>query len=143
MHTRCGTIVWGSDAQLGTVGNATSGKTIGTPTDTQKVLNLWTKPTDETVLWQTKTVEWNVPAGADALSFGVYLAAGEVQVRNMKFEVVGPATSDKAETELANLPRNLLQIPGRKLLDQPTNLDFSPVQSAGSNALPGKSELRR
>lgn len=152
VHTRCGTIVWGSNAQLQTVGNVTSGKTIGTPTDLQKVLKAWTKPAEEVVLWQTKTVEWNVPANADALSFGVYLAAGEVQVRNLKFEVVGPATSDQAETELANLPRNLLQIPGRKLLDEPTNLDFSQkptpvestsVQTADREALPGKSELRR
>lgn len=148
VHSRCGTIIWGSDDQLRTVGNTTSGKTIGKPVDTQKVLTLWNKPIDETIVWHTRTVEWNVPANAQALSFGVYLAAGEVQVRNLKFEVVGPATNGQSETELVDLPRNLMQIPGRKLLEQPTNLDFSnkpasvdssTVQTADRQALP---ELR-
>lgn len=148
VHSRCGTLIWGSDNQLRTVGNTTSGKTIGQPVDTQKVLTLWNKPVNETVVWRTRTVEWNVPAHAQALSFGVYLAAGEVQVRNLKFEVVGPATSDQAEMELANLPRNLMQIPGRTLLAEPTNLDFSDkptsvdsstTQTADRPALP---ELR-
>ncbi len=110
-HERCGMIVWGGDKHGTTTGNATSGHSIGEPIDAKAVVEaLQSRAAQDTTQWRTHTIEWDVSQSTNALSFGVYLAAGKVSVRNLKFEVVGEAQAP-SETQLKSLPRNLMQIP--------------------------------
>ncbi len=135
VHSRCGVILWGGDAQHQTTGNATSGTSIGQTLDPQKAFDVlqWRDQNDAEA-WRTKSVEWDVPADTSVLSYGIYLAAGRTQVRGVKFEVVGPARSGQTTRQLNSLPRNLMHVPGQIVLDQPGNLDFS--QAAESQDSP-------
>ncbi len=124
---RSGVILWASDAQQNSLANATSGDSIGKLLDPMQTLEeLKKKPSNEELKWQVASVELDLPANADVLSFGVYTAAGKVLVRNLKFEVIGEARSSDSSLSLKASPRNLIHIPNAGYVcEQPTNLDFS------------------
>lgn len=125
LHDRCGVILWGSDSNLATIGNAASGSSIGVPVEPAKVLTeRQNEGKEANIEWRSHVVQWNVPPSTEIVSLGVYVAAGEVLVRNVKFEVVGSTGDSISSSSLANLPRNLLCVPGFELRASPVNLDF-------------------
>jgi hypothetical protein len=131
LHEHCGTILWAADNAGSTLGNATSGTSVGKiekeNIDLEKIFSRQENPE---FVWQKHTVEWDIPEDAVQLSFGAYLAIGEVFVRDVKFEVLGSSSdyeSGVAAHSIPSVPRNVLHVPGMALLDQPTNLDFSQI----------------
>ncbi|MFO0940380.1 MAG: M56 family metallopeptidase [Pirellulales bacterium] len=131
LQEHCGTILWAADSAGSTLGNATSGTSVGKiEKDSLDVQKIFERNENPEFVWQKHTVECDVPQDADQLSFGAYLAIGEVFVRDMKFEVIGASSdfeSAVAAHSIPSVPRNLLHIPGMALQDQPTNLDFSQI----------------
>ncbi len=131
LQEHCGTILWAADSARSTLGNATSGTSVGKidkeNIDLEKIFSRQENPE---FVWRKHTVEWDVPETAVQLSFGTYLSIGEVVVRDVKFEVLGSSSDFESAAvahSIPSVPRNVLHVPGMALLDQPTNLDFSQI----------------
>lgn len=132
MHNRTGLVIWGTSSDAKTIGNATSGNSIGNPIDPtvamESLLAAWsTGVNQDAMVWKETQVEWEVPHDTDILSYAVYTSAGQACVRNVKLEIVGPTINHPVAVSLKALPRGLLHPPGVKVLEAPTNLEMDAL----------------
>lgn len=92
--------------------------------------------------FRTLKVQVTVPAEAEHLSFGFYSKNSQVRVRNVKLHTMEMNKSSKqiGIDATADVPYNILVMPGYKIGSEPTNLNFESSasetvrQAAGTGA---------
>lgn len=103
--------------------------------------------TNDKESWQTVTVRVLVPEDAEHISFGCYSKNRIVKVRSAQFDEVSLKDASTAgnvlgQDAVADVPFNLLIVPGYKIEPAPINLDFgvSSRASVGVAEQPSKAD---
>lgn len=87
---------------------------------------------DETSInWRQVSIHLDVPPQADHLSFGAYCQRANIQIREFTIEDAGPCQSQNHEPPGI---LSALNIPGRLILKNPTNLSFHPTSDSQAEA---------
>ena len=90
-------------------------------------------------IWKQLSVQFDVPTDAEHISFGCYTKIAKLQVRAAGFQVVeGVAASQAARSQMKNatadIPYNVLIMPGYEVRREPSNLDFQELSRAASES---------
>jgi hypothetical protein len=90
----------------------------------------------EDMQWRKVVVQMEVPHDADHLSFGCYSKNNVIRMRNVDLRIIAPNTSPSStaalgQDALANMPYNVLIVPGQEIRSEPLNLRLTdkPAES--------------
>jgi hypothetical protein len=75
-------------------------------------------------------VQFDVPNDAEHISFGCYTKIAKLHVRDARFQIIhgaetGNAPTSQSKLATADIPYNVMLVPGYEIRREPTNLDFS------------------
>jgi beta-lactamase regulating signal transducer with metallopeptidase domain len=79
--------------------------------------------------WKQLYVQFEVPNDAEHISFGCYTKIAKLHVRDARFQSVdsleaGSTAASPSKLATADIPYNVMLVPGYEIQREPTNLDF-------------------
>lgn len=99
--------------------------------------------------WKQLYVQFEVPNDAEHISFGCYNKIAKLHVRDARFQSVdgleaGSTAASPSKLATADIPYNVMLVPGYEIRREPINLDFvkSTIETAWEAARPSKDESR-
>lgn len=80
--------------------------------------------------WKQLNVQFDVPNDAEHISFGCYTKIAKLHVRDARFQIIhgaetGNTPASQSKLATADIPYNVMLVPGYEIRREPTNLDFS------------------
>ena len=91
-------------------------------------------PLSDNALSRRLTFQMVVPAEADHISFGCYSKNSEIRIRNVQLIATRSGQNDISQQSAVNdatadIPYNVLVVPGYTIRKEPTNLDFEQIST--------------